>query len=109
MKSVVLMAWRLSSVVEDGARSVDDLPIDWLAAHNRDEVMSQPDAEPDIASVVIGAGLDDTIRGDLVGVIAARRPDQWIHLKDRFSGSAGMARFVHRVVAIEVLRDSSSR
>ncbi len=109
MKSVVLMAWRLSSVVEVGARSLDNLPIEWLAAHNRDEVMSQPDAEPVIAPVVIGAGLDDTNRGNLVGVIAARRPDQCIHLKDRFAGSAGMARFVHRVVAIEVLRESSSR
>ena len=27
MKSVVLMVWRLSSVVEDGARSLEDLPV----------------------------------------------------------------------------------
>ena len=108
MKCVVLMLWRLSNIVEDGARSLKGLPVQWLTAHNRDEVMSQPDAEPDIASVVIGAGLGNTIRGDLVGVIAARRPDQCIHLKDRFSGSAEMGRFVHRVVAIEVLRESSS-
>jgi hypothetical protein len=81
---------------------------EWLAAHNRDEAMSQLDAEPNIASVVIGAGLDDTIRGDLVGVIAARRPDLSIHMKDRSSGSAGMAQFVRRLVAIEVLGESSS-
>ena len=109
MKSVVLLVGRLPSVVEDVARSLEDLPIEWLAAHNRGEVISQLDAEPNIASVVIGAGLDDTIRGDLVGVIAARRPDLCIHLKDRSSGPAGMAKFVRRVVEIEVLRESSSR
>ena len=109
MKSVVLLVGRLPSVVEDVARSLEDLPIEWLAAHNREEVKSQLDAEPNIASVVISAGLDDTIRGELVGVIAARRPDLCIHLKDRSSGPSGMAQFVRRVVAIEVLRESTSR
>lgn len=109
MKSVVLLVGRLPSVVENIARSLEDLPIEWLAAHNRDEVMSQLDAEPNIASVVIGAGLDDTIRGDLVAVIAARRPDLCIHLKDRSSGPAGMAPFIRRVVAIEGLSETSIR
>ena len=109
MKPVVLLVGRLPSVVEDIARSLEDLPIEWLAAHDRDEVMGQLDAEPNIASVVIGAGLDDTIRGDLVGIIAARRPDLCIHLKDRSSGPTGMAPFVRRIVAIEVLGESSRR
>lgn len=107
MKPVVLLVGRLPSVVDDAVRSLGDLPIEWLAAHDRDEVIRQLDTEPNIASVVIGAGLDDTIRGDLVGVIAARRPDLCIHLKDRTSGPSGMASFVRRVVAMEVLPEPS--
>ena len=75
MKPVVLLVGRLPSVVDDVVQSLGDLPIEWLAAHDRDEVARQLDAEPNIVSVVIGAGLDDTIRGDLIGVIASRRPD----------------------------------
>ena len=46
----------------------------------------------------MGAGLDDAIRGELIGVIASRRPDIPIHLKERSSGPDGMAPFVRRVV-----------
>ena len=67
MNSVVLLVGRLPSVVEVVARSLEDFPIECFAAHNRDEVMFQPGVEPNIASVVIGAGMDDTIRGNLVG------------------------------------------
>jgi hypothetical protein len=108
MKPVVLLVGRLQSVVEDIASQLEDLPIQWLAAHDRDEVARQLDVEPNIKCVVIGAGLEDNIRGDLVGVIAARRPDICIHLKDRSSGPAGMAQFVRRIVAIEVLNDTSN-
>ena len=38
------------------------------------EVVRQLETEPRIACVVMGAGLDDTIRGDLIGVIAAGVP-----------------------------------
>ncbi len=108
MKPVVLLVGRLPSVVENVAAQLEDLPIQWLAAHDRDEVAQQLDAESNIRSVVIGAGLDDAVRGELVGVIAARRPDLCIHLKDRSSGPEGMAPFIRRVVAIEVLADASS-
>ncbi len=103
MKPVVLLVGRLPGVVENVAKQLDDLPIQWLGAHDRTEVERQLDAEPNIRCVVVGAGLDDRIRGELVGVIAARRPDLAIHLKDRASGPPGMAPFVRRVVAIEVL------
>lgn len=103
MKPVVLLVGRLPSVVEKVASQLEDLPIEWLAAHNRDEVVRQLEAEPNIRCVVMGAGLDDSIRGELVGVIAARRPDIGIHLKDRASGPDGMAPFARRVVAMEVL------
>ncbi len=103
MKPVVLLVGRLPSVVENVAIQLEDLPILWLGAHDRDEVIRQLDAEPNIRCVVIGAGLDDKIRGDLIGVIAARRPDLCIHLKDRSSGPEGMAPFVRRVVEIEAL------
>lgn len=107
MKPVVLLVGRLPSVIENVASQLEDLPIQWLGAHDRDEVVRQLEAEPNIRCVVIGAGLDDNIRGELVGVIAARRPDIGIHLKDRASGPTGMAPFVRRVVAIEVLHDTS--
>jgi hypothetical protein len=80
------------------------MPIRWLGAHNREEVIRQLETEPGIACVVMGAGLDDAIRGDLVGVIARRRPDVTIHLKDRASGPEGMAAFVRTVVEAIVLR-----
>ena len=104
MKPVILLVGRLPSVVEDIESQLEDLPIQWLGAHDRQEVIRQLEAEPNISSVIIGAGLDDHVRGDLVGIIASRRPDICIHLKDRLSGPAGMAPFVRRVVAIEVLK-----
>ncbi|SDF28350.1 hypothetical protein [Limimaricola pyoseonensis] len=104
MKPVILLVGRLPGVVETVARELEDMPVEWLGAHDRDEVERQLEAEPAIACVVIGAGLDDRIRGELIGVVAARRPDVTIHLKDRASGPAGMAPFVRRVVASEVLR-----
>jgi len=107
MKPVVLLVGRLPDVIENLARRLEDLPIQWLGAHNREEVLRQLAAEPNIRCVVMGAGLDDTIRGDLVGVIAAKRPDICIHLKDRTSGPVGMAPFVRRVVEIEILHETS--
>ncbi|PRY25394.1 hypothetical protein CLV78_102572 [Aliiruegeria haliotis] len=103
MKPVVLLVGRLPDVMKTVIRELEDLPIQWLGAHNREEVIAQIEAEPNIQCVVIGAGLDDTIRGDLVGVIAARRPDLCIHLKDRASGPEGMAPFARRVVESEML------
>ena len=108
MKPVVLSVGRLPDVIENLARRLEDLPIQWLGAHNREEVLRQLAAEPNIRCVVMGAGLDDTIRGDLVGVIAAKRPDICIHLKDRTSGPVGMAPFVRRVVEIEILHETSN-
>jgi hypothetical protein len=99
----VLLVGRLPDVIRNVAKELEDLPIQWLGAHNRDEVIAQLDAEPNIRSVVMGAGLDDAIRGELVGVIAARRPDLCIHLKDRVSGSAGLAPFARRVIESEML------
>ncbi|WP_341211709.1 hypothetical protein [uncultured Limimaricola sp.] len=104
MKPVILLVGRLPGVDETVARELQDMPVEWLGAHDRDEVARQLEAEPAIACVVMGAGLDDRIRGELIGVIASRRPDITIHLKDRASGPGGMADFVRRVVAAEVLR-----
>ena len=60
-------------------------------------------AEPRIACVVMGAGLDDDVRGELIGVIAERRPDISIHLKERSTGPDGLAPFVRKVVEAMVL------
>ena len=103
MKPVVLLVGRLPGVVGNVAKALEDMPIRWLGAHNRAEVIQQLDTEPGIACVVMGAGLDDTVRGDLVGVIAARRPDITIHLKDRASGPDGLLPFTRRAVEAMVL------
>lgn len=95
---VVLLVGKLPGVVGDIARQLNDMNVEWLGAHDHGEVVRQLETEPRIACVVMGAGLDDTIRGDLIGVIAAIRPDLTIHLKDRTSGPDGMAPFVRKVV-----------
>ncbi|MGQ7843096.1 hypothetical protein ACUNV4_01375 [Granulosicoccus sp. 3-233] len=107
MKPVVLLVGRLPSVVDDVTTQLQDLPIEWLGAHDRQEVERQLKSEPNIRCVIVGAGLPDNIRGDLVGVVATLRPDVCIHMKDRQSGPEGMANFVRRVVAMEVLEDAA--
>ena len=102
-KPVVLLVGRLPGIVGHLADQIEDMPIRWLGAHDRAEVIRQLEAEPEIACVVMGGGLDDGTRGDLIGVIASRRPDVSIHLKDRASGPDGMADFVRTVVNAVVL------
>lgn len=98
MKPVVLLVGKLPGIVGHLADDLEDLPIQWLGAHDHGEVVRQLESEPKISCVIMGAGLPDDIRGDLVGVIAAIRPDVSIHMKDRASGPDGMAGFVRRVV-----------
>ncbi|NJO32078.1 MAG: hypothetical protein HC869_02055 [Rhodospirillales bacterium] len=105
MKPVVLLVGRLPNVIANVAKQLEDLPVEWLGAHNREEVIRQLEMEPKIACVVMGAGLGDSIQGDLIGVIAQRRPDLCIHVKDRSSGPQGMAPFVRRMVEVDLLRD----
>ena len=103
MRPVVLLVGRLPGVIGSIAQKLQDIPVEWLGAHDREEVIRQLAAEPRIACVVMGAGLDDDIRGELIGVIAERRPDISIHLKERSSGPDGMAPFVRKVVEAMVL------
>ncbi len=103
MRPVVLLIGRLPNVIGDVAQQLDHLPIQWLGAHDPDEVRRQLDAEPRIACAIMGAGLDDKVRGEMVGIIASRRPDICIHLKDRMSGPEGLVPFVRRVVQHEIL------
>lgn len=103
MKPVVLLVGKLPGVVGHLADQLEDLPIRWLGAHDHGEVVHQLEKEPGIALVIMGASLDDSIRGDLVGVVAAIRPDVSIHLKDRSSGPEGMAEFVRRVATAMLL------
>ena len=104
MKPVVLLIDRLPDVVSDVAGQLEHLPVEWLGAHDQAEVICQLETEPRIQCVIIGGGLDDHIRGDLVGIIAARRPDLCIHIKDHASGHEGMAPFAIRVTEQEVVR-----
>lgn len=104
MKPVVLLVGKLPGIVGHLADELEDLPIRWLGAHDHGEVVYQLEHEPGIALVIMGAGIEDAIRGDLVGVIAAIRPDVSIHLKDRSSGPGGMADFVRRVATAMLLR-----
>ena len=103
MRPVVLLIGRLPNVIGDVAQQLDHLPIQWPGAHDPDEVRRQLDAEPRIACAIMGAGLDDKVRGEMVGIIASRRPDICIHLKDRTSGPEGLVPFVRRVVQHEFL------
>ncbi|SPH17942.1 hypothetical protein DEA8626_01471 [Defluviimonas aquaemixtae] len=105
MKPVVLLIGKLPGIVGHLADELEDLQIRWLGAHDHGEVVRQLESEPKIACVIMGAGLDDNIRGDLIGVIAAIRPDVTIHLKDRASGPTGMAPFVRRVVGAMILNE----
>ncbi len=84
---------------------LDHLPIQWLGAHDHAEVVRQLETEPRIECVIMGAGLDDSVRGDLVGLIADLRPDICMHIKDRASGSEGLVPFVERIVEHLVLSD----
>jgi hypothetical protein len=108
MKPVVLLVGRLPGVIGGIAQQLQDIPVEWLGAHNREEVLNQLEAEPGIACVVMGAGLDDAVRGELIGVIARRRPDVSIHLKERSSGPEGMAPFVRKVVEALVVAPQSA-
>ncbi|GGH35308.1 hypothetical protein SAMN05444007_10887 [Cribrihabitans marinus] len=103
MKPVVLLIGRLPNVVADVAQQLGHLPIEWLGAHDKAEVIHQLESEPRISCVVMGAGLDDSVRGALIGVIASRRPDLCIHVKDRASGPEGLLPFAARVVRHELL------
>ena len=103
MYPVVLLIGRLPNVIGNVAQELQHLPIEWLGAHDHAEVVRQLETEPRIACVIMGAGLDDRIRGDLIGIIAEQRPDVCIHVKDRASGPDGLVPFVARVVQHELL------
>lgn len=103
MKPVVLLIGRLPGIVGHLADDLEDMPVRWLGAHNRDEVATQLEDEPEIVCAIMDAGLDDHVRGDLIGVIAAHRPDISIHIKERSSSPNMMADFVRRVVTGVVL------
>ena len=105
MKPVVLLVGKLRRVIGDVPGQLDHLPIEWLGAHDHAEVMHQLDREPRIACVIIGGSLDDDTRGDLVSLIASRRPDVPIYVKDRASGPDAMVGFVERIVRMQFARD----
>lgn len=103
MQPVVLLVARMPNVHEV-AEKLDHLPIQWLGAHDHAEVVRQIETEPRIECVIMGAGLDDRTRGDLVGLIAQLRPDICMHLKDRASGPQGLVPFVQEIVENLILR-----
>ncbi len=99
MKPVVLLVGKLRDVISKTAHDLESMPVQWLGAHNREEVIAQLEAEPRISCVIIGSGLDDRIRGELIGVIGSRQPNATIHLRDRSVGPEGLTPFVRRVVS----------
>lgn len=108
MKPVVLLVGQLRTVIAEVARSHDDLGVEFLGAHDLDELREQLHREPRIATVIVGGSLDDGIRGELIGIVAARRPDINIHVKNRASGAGGMAPFVRMVVQAECPREAAT-
>lgn len=103
MQPIVLIIGQMPDIGRV-TEQLNHLPIQWLGAHDHGEVVRQLDTEPRIECVIMGAGLDDKIRGDLVGLIAQMRPDVCMHLKDRTSGPEGLAPFVERIVEHLILR-----
>lgn len=103
MRPVVLLVGKLPGIAGRIEAALGDLAVEWLGAHDVEEVIRQLEAEPNIRCVVIGGTLGDDVRGALVGVIARRRPDLTIHVKDRQSGPEGMPAFARRVVEAVVL------
>ena len=95
----------MRQVIDGVPQQLDHLPVNWLGAHDHPEVMHQLDHEPNIACVIIGGSLPDDIRGDLVSLIATRRPDVCIHVKDRDSGPDAMVEFVEKVVRMHFVKD----
>lgn len=98
MKPVVLLVGKLPGIAARIQSALGDSHVEWLGARNRDEVIHQIEAEPNVRCVVIGGTLDDAVRGELIGVVASRRPDVTIHVKDRASGPEGMPAFVRKVI-----------
>ena len=103
MKPVVLLVGRLPGITDRMEAALHDLPVEWLGASNRDEVVNQLEAEPAICCVVVGGTLDDATRGSIAATVAERRPDLSVHLKERASGPEGMPDFVRKVVEAFVL------
>lgn len=108
MKPVVLLVGKLPGIASRMEAALGDMPVEWLGAHDRDEVIRQLEAEPAIRCVVIGGTLDDAARGEIAGIVAQRRPDLTIHLKDRASGPEGMPDFTRRVVEATVLATATA-
>ncbi len=98
MKPVVLLVGKLPGIASRMEAALGDLGVEWLGATSRDEVIRQLESESNIRTVVLGGTLDDTLRAELIGAIASRRPDISIHVKDRQSGSEGMPAFARKVV-----------
>lgn len=94
----VLVMGRKPGIVKAVKLQFGDLGVSWVEVGNFADVSTSLDAHPDIAIAIMGAGLDDKTRGELIGLIARKRPDISIHLKDRKSGPTGMAPFVAQLV-----------
>jgi hypothetical protein len=105
----ILVMGRLPGITANISAKLGELPVQWAGATTIDEVRDALDQHPDIAIAIMGAGLDDTVRGELITLIASMRPDISIHLKDRESGPAGMAPFVKSVVQALVPNTSETR
>ena len=102
MRPVILLVGKLRNVIANVAHQHDDLAVEWLGAHTPEEVREQLEKEPRIATVIIGGSLDDSVRGGLIGLIAAHRPDLNIHVKNRASGPDGLAPFARLVAKAEL-------
>lgn len=105
MTPVVLLVGQLKNVLNAAAAKLDHMPVRWLGAYNREQVLEQLDSEPGIAAAVIGGTLDDAVRGEIVAAIANRRPDICIYVKDRASGPDAFVGFAEKVVRTMVIED----
>lgn len=92
MKTIIL-AGRLPGIVNNLTRQLSREDVHFLGATNAAELANHLNNE-DVESVIMGGGLEDTVRAELCLMIWQTRDDLPIHIKDRASGPGGMAGFV---------------
>lgn len=84
---------------EEATRSSIDpaLDVEILTANSLNDVRDAL-SKHDIDVVIVGAGLDETTRVDVVRHVITASPTTTVHLKDRASGREGMMPFVNGVL-----------
>lgn len=93
----IILAGRLPSILSNLIQQLGRDDVNFLGATNAQELGRHLDNK-DVECVIMGGGLEDSIRAELCLLIWATRGDLPVHIKDRASGPEGMAGFVAAVL-----------